>query len=1107
MSSLLGEARVRIRPDTAGFLSEATRNMTRDGKSLGSVFGKAMKTGAVAVAGITAAAAVAAKSTLDIGVTYQNSLNTLKAVSKATEDQMASVGRTAKTLGSDITLPATSAADAAAAMTELAKAGFTVEQSQTAAKGSLQLAAAAQVDAATAANIQAGALNAFGLQATDATHVADVLANASNASAAEITDVAYALQAGSSVAASAKIPIEDYAAAVGILANNAIVGSDAGTLLKSAILALQSPSGPASKAMDALGLSAYDAAGNFVGLESIFGQLSDASKTMTQEQYDAATSTLFGSDAARLAGIAAKTGADGFREMADTMGTAGAAADVAAAKSQGVGGAIEAFKSQVETFQIDLFERAAPNIEKLVRYAATNFPKVGEALMDGAEKGVDFLLDLKDKGVDVFKTVAAYVEPVTSRLDDLWGSLTAANGPADNLFGALKIGGGILLEIASALKPVVELGGDLIGFFSSLPGPIQTAVLALAALKAATSLDLLGKLAGKDGIVGGFGKAGESAVGFTQTVRANMKLAGDDVGAFSKVTDGLGAGFQTYMPGATSALKDFSDSLKSAFEQAKENKKVEVGEQFGTDAISAATGDIDGFRAAAREASTRGVGALRSAGAGLVGFMGGPFGLAMAGGTLAVGAITSKMAEASSQTETWSQSLMDGGKSAADALKEAEKERAKFGTDWFGNLDYKASAWAGLTPDLEEAKEKAKELYDSLSPLQQAQQDVTKATNDLTYAVETYGLGSPEAVAASDALAGAHDKLAGKTNEVAEAAKTATQKLQEQTSAALAGTNADIAASMATTSLSSEIDEYRKNMADASLTAAQHTQASDEVAQQSIQTANALAQQAFAHSQATNDEGKQAEADAALLKSLQDTATQLGDATPESIKKLIASMTESAASATTTSTAMSDLGLSVVGIPDAKTVIINAPTAEQEQKLKDLGYTVEHLPNGQVKVTTDLSKAELDLASFINKNRELIINSRIAGEGTTGGGGTQWRRANGGPVFGPGTSTSDSISALLSNGEFVVKAASVAKYGYGFLDDVNAGRFAEGGLVGASRARATEFSSAGAQPAPAQAAPLVGGDLVLQAAPGASVHDQMGDAMFELRRLRRGGRL
>lgn len=59
--------------------------------------------------------------------------------------------------------------------------------------------------------------------------------------------------------------------------------------------------------------------------------------------------------------------------------------------------------------------------------------------------------------------------------------------------------------------------------------------------------------------------------------------------------------------------------------------------------------------------------------------------------------------------------------------------------------------------------------------------------------------------------------------------------------------------------------------------------------------------------------------------------------------------------------------------------------------------------------------------------------------------------ATGGRVRGPGTSTSDSIVARLSNGEFVVRAAAVQRYGTDFLDAINSmrlGGFAAGGPVG-----------------------------------------------------------
>lgn len=80
------------------------------------------------------------------------------------------------------------------------------------------------------------------------------------------------------------------------------------------------------------------------------------------------------------------------------------------------------------------------------------------------------------------------------------------------------------------------------------------------------------------------------------------------------------------------------------------------------------------------------------------------------------------------------------------------------------------------------------------------------------------------------------------------------------------------------------------------------------------------------------------------------------------------------------------------------------------------------------------------------------ITSASAGSSAMSGlaGAATVAAATGGYISGPGTSTSDSIPARLSNGEFVVKAESVKKYGLDYFHAINTGRlhrYATGGLV------------------------------------------------------------
>jgi hypothetical protein len=81
--------------------------------------------------------------------------------------------------------------------------------------------------------------------------------------------------------------------------------------------------------------------------------------------------------------------------------------------------------------------------------------------------------------------------------------------------------------------------------------------------------------------------------------------------------------------------------------------------------------------------------------------------------------------------------------------------------------------------------------------------------------------------------------------------------------------------------------------------------------------------------------------------------------------------------------------------------------------------------------------------------------------------------ASGGPIYGPGTKTSDSIPARLSHGEYVIQAKAVDKFGVGFLNSINQGAlphdgggfkpgFASGGLVNIRMAPG--FATGGAVP-------------------------------------------
>jgi tape measure domain-containing protein len=112
-----------------------------------------------------------------------------------------------------------------------------------------------------------------------------------------------------------------------------------------------------------------------------------------------------------------------------------------------------------------------------------------------------------------------------------------------------------------------------------------------------------------------------------------------------------------------------------------------------------------------------------------------------------------------------------------------------------------------------------------------------------------------------------------------------------------------------------------------------------------------------------------------------------------------------------------------------------------------LGSTVQGIIDG---ILSAVASAAAAVADFI---------SGAKSSGDSGGrGGSAQRKARGGLIIGPGSSTSDSILTRLSTGEYVVRAAAVRRYGLGMLRAINEmrlPRFAEGGLVGVAEAVGT----------------------------------------------------
>ena len=246
------------------------------------------------------------------------------AATKATSRDLLSLRDAAMRAGADTQY---SASEAAGAITELAKAGVsTADILAGGLTGALSLAAAGQLEVGKAAELAATAMTQFKLTGDKLPHVADLLAAGAGKAQGSVEDLGAALNQSGLVATQTGLTIEETTGALAQFANAGLTGSDAGTAFKAMLQRLNPQSKEAADLMTQLGISAYDASGQFIGYANYAGQLQQALAKLTPEQRNAALATMFGSDAVRVAAIMYRDGATGASEWAKNVNDAGYAA-------------------------------------------------------------------------------------------------------------------------------------------------------------------------------------------------------------------------------------------------------------------------------------------------------------------------------------------------------------------------------------------------------------------------------------------------------------------------------------------------------------------------------------------------------------------------------------------------------------------------------------------------------------------------------------------------------------------------------------------------------------------------------------------------------------
>lgn len=408
------------------------------------------------------------------GADFEGQMSRVGAIAGSSKSQLKAMSDQAVDLGAKTSL---SASEVAKGMEELAALGMNTNQIMKAMPGVISAAEASGSDLATTATIMASSLNSFNLKASDSGHVADLLATAANDSAADVQYMGDALKYAGTPAHSLGVTLEDTSAAIEVMSNSGLEGSQAGTALRASFIKLAKPSAQSQKAIDKLGISLSNSKGEFVGMPNLIGQFKDALQGMTKDQKLAYVAQIVGTEAASGFLALIDAGPAKLKKYSDSLKNSNGASKEAADKMKdNLKGSLEQLGGAFESLGITIGTAFAP-------------------VLRGLAKAVTFLVEKFNNMptplivlTTIFVGLGAAIGPLLVLTGILAHSIVGIS-EAVTVLTATEGGQAFFTKIGANIKGILPKIGGLItkipligGLMTALTGPIGIAVAAIAAI-------------------------------------------------------------------------------------------------------------------------------------------------------------------------------------------------------------------------------------------------------------------------------------------------------------------------------------------------------------------------------------------------------------------------------------------------------------------------------------------------------------------------------------------------------------------------------------------------------------------------------------------------
>ncbi|WP_394745485.1 phage tail tape measure protein [Shigella flexneri] len=512
-----------------------------------------LKTGGALAIGAAAAGGYAAGRFLQAAIGFGKEMSRVQALTRIDKNspQFKALREQALKLGSETQF---TASDAASGQSFLAMAGFTPQAIQAALPAVLNMALAGGVELGETADIGSNILTQFNLTADQMDRVGDTLTAAFTRTNTDLRALGETMKYTGPVAAKLGISLEEAAAMAGMLANNGLRGSDAGTAMRASLSRLASPPKAAADALKELGVSVADARGKMRPMEDVLLDLYKATQKYGQVDQVSFFKDIAGEEAfVGLQTLVAAAGSGELQKLTrELQGARGEADRVAKVMADNLDGDLKNLDSAWEGLRI----RISDLVDGPLRSVTQWFTRVLEKITSLAQAHPVLTRQLLIAGGALLAMTATI------------GSLSLVIGVLYGKLATLRLGFDILTRSMNVVRVLPALWGMLTGSVSLLGG-------AIGALFSPVGL-IVAALAGAAVLIWKYWDPIRAFfAGVFSGIMERLTLLRETFERFGPVFDAIGSGI--------SQVFNWFKSLLSPMESSKEtlDKCTSAGEIFG----------------------------------------------------------------------------------------------------------------------------------------------------------------------------------------------------------------------------------------------------------------------------------------------------------------------------------------------------------------------------------------------------------------------------------------------------------------------------------------------------------------------------------------------